>query len=467
MLHDHGTSSPTLLICGGDVVTMNPRREVLTGGAIAVAGDRILELGGSADLRRRWPQVAVLDATGCVVVPGMVNAHQHCTGDPLSRSCIPDDLRPGASIFEWSVPLHGAHDGDDDEISALLTATESLRNGVTTLIEAGTVAHPERVGMAMQRAGVRGTVGTWGWDIDNVPYSAPADEVIARQRAVLERFPKGERVSGWVTLVGHNLASDELLAAASELARSEGVGMTMHISPTSSDPEEYLKRTGLRPLLHFERLGMLGPHLLLAHAVWLDDAEIDVLLATRTAIAYCPWAYLRLGQGVSRAGRHGEIVARGGRVALGCDASNAGDKLDILLTAALAAGLAKDTKVDPQQPLGAHLAFELATIAGAEAVGMADRIGSLEPGKQADIVIHDATRPEWQPRGEIGLQLVWSADGRSVRDVLVAGEVVVRDGRCVTVDEAELHEMAAARVADLHRRAGITVPRRWPLLPSA
>jgi 5-methylthioadenosine/S-adenosylhomocysteine deaminase len=401
------------------------------------------------------------------VVPGMVNAHQHCTGDPLSRSCIPDDLRPGASIFEWSVPLHGAHDGDDDEISTLLTAAESLRNGVTTLVEAGTVAHPDRVGAAMRRAGVRGTVGTWGWDIEGVPFSAPVDEVIARQRTVLDAFPRGERVQGWVTLVGHNLASDELLAAAADLARRRGVGMTMHISPTSSDPKEYLQRTGTRPLLHFERLGVLGEHLLLAHAVWLDDAEIESLLRTRTAIAYCPWAYLRLGQGVSRAGRHGEIVARGGRVALGCDASNAGDRLDILLTAALAAGLAKDTAVDPQQPLGAHLAFELATIRGAEAVGMSEQIGSLEPGKQADIVVHDATRPEWTPRGELGLQLVWSADGRSVRDVLVAGEMVVREGRCTTIDEAELRVNAAERVADLHRRAGIEVPRRWPLVPSA
>jgi 5-methylthioadenosine/S-adenosylhomocysteine deaminase len=467
MLHDPGPTSPSLLICGGDVVTMNARREVLQGGAVAVSGDRILDVGGTASFRARWPEAAVLDATGCVVVPGMVNAHQHCTGDPLSRSCIPDDLPPGASIFEWSVPLHGAHDGDDDEVSTLLTAAESLRNGVTTLIEAGTVAHPERVGAAMQRAGVRGTVGTWGWDVDNVPYSAPPDEVIARQRAVLERFPAGERVSGWVTLVGHNLASDELLGAASQLARDSGVGMTMHISPTSSDPVEYLKRTGVRPLTHFDNLGMLGPHLLLAHAVWLDDAEIEALLRTRTAIAYCPWAYLRLGQGVSQAGRHGEIVARGGRVALGCDASNAGDRLDILLTAALAAGLAKDSKVDPQQPLGAHVAFEMATIRGAEAVGMAERIGSIEPGKQADIVIHDATRPEWTPRGEIGLQLVWSADGRSVRDVLVAGEVVVRGGRCVSVDEAALRVEAAARVESLHRRAGITVPRRWPLVPSA
>ncbi len=468
MLHEPGGGAdPTLLICGGDVVTMNPQREVLQGGAVAVRGDSILDVGSTARFRQKWPQAPVLDASGCVVVPGMVNAHQHCTGDPLSRSCIPDDLRPGASIFEWSVPLHGAHDGDDDEISTLLTAAESLRNGVTTLIEAGTVAHPERVGAAMQRAGVRGSVGTWGWDIEGVPYSAPVDEVIARQRAVLDRFPQGERVVGWVTLVGHNLASDELLAAAAQLARDRGTGMTMHISPTSSDPTEYLQRTGVRPLLHFDRLGILGPHLLLAHAVWLDDAEIDALLRTRTAIAYCPWAYLRLGQGVSQAGRHGEIVARGGRVALGCDASNAGDRLDILLTAALAAGLAKDIRIDPQQPLGAHLAFELATIRGAEAVGMSDRIGSIEPGKQADIVVHDASRPEWNPRGDVGLQLVWSADGRSVRDVLVAGEVVVRDGRCVSLDEAELHALAAERVASLHRRAGITVPHRWPLIPSA
>lgn len=465
MLHESG--EPTLLICGGDVVTMNRQREVLTGGAIAVAGERIIDVGGTAAMRARWPQAPVHDATGCVVVPGMVNAHQHTTGDPLSRSCIPDDLRPGASIFEWSVPLHGAHDGDDDEVSALLTAVESLRNGVTTLIEAGTVAHPERVGAALQRAGIRATVGTWGWDIEGVPYTGSVDEVMARQRAVLERFPRGERVSGWVTLVGHNLASDELLIAAADLAREAQVGMTMHISPTSSDPHEYLQRTGLRPLQHFARLGILGEHLLLAHAVWLDDAEIDALLESRSAIAYCPWAYLRLGQGVSQAGRHGEIVARGGRVALGCDASNAGDKLDILGTAALAAGLAKDTRVDPQQPLGAHTAFELATIAGAEAVGMAAQIGSIEPGKQADIVIHDATRPEWTPRGDVGLQLVWSADGRSVRDVFVAGEAVVRDGRCLTVDEAQLRAEAARRVASLHRRAGITVPHRWPLVPSA
>ena len=142
-------------------------------------------------------------------------------------------------------------------------------------------------------------------------------------------------------------------------------------------------------------------------------------------------------------GRHAEIVERGGRVALGCDASNAGDSIDILRTAAVASGIARDTRVDPTR-FGAHQVFELATIAGAEAIGLADRIGSIEVGKQADLVVHRTDTPGWTPRGDVGLQLVWGTDGRSVRDVFVAGRHVVDDGR---------------RHVDRHRR---TCGRRRP-----
>lgn len=455
-----------LLVTGGDVVTMNAAREVLTGGTVAIRDGRILAVGNTARLRAEHPGTAELDATGCVVIPGLVNAHQHVTGDPLARSCIPDDLPPGDSIFAWSVPLHAAHTAEDDSLSASLAAVESLRLGVTTLVEAGTVAHPVAVGTALAGAGIRATVGTWGWDIQDGPFAAPAAEVLARQRAVLDRFPGGGRITGWVTLVGHSLASDELLGGAADLARERRTGMTMHMSPTSSDPDVYLERTGVRPLIHLERLGVLGPHLLLAHGVWLDDAEIDALLRTATAVAYCPWAYLRLGQGVSRAGRHAEIVRRGGRVALGCDASNAGDQLDILRTAALAAGLAKDTAVEATAMTAAR-AFELATIDGAQAIGMADEIGSLEAGKQADLVLLDTRGPEWTPRGDLALQLVWSADGHCVRDVLVAGRIVVRDHNCLTVDESALRAEAALAAPALRERAGISMRPTWPLIPSA
>ncbi|HWL45834.1 MAG TPA: amidohydrolase family protein [Ilumatobacter sp.] len=459
-------TSPSLLVAGGDVVTMNPTRDVLVGGTVAIDGDRIVAVGSTSELRAAYPDADVFDASGCVVTPGMIDAHQHLTGDPLVRSCIPDLLPPGASIFEWSVPLHGAHTGDDDEVSGLLSAVEALSNGVTTVVEAGTVAHPERVAEALTRVGLRATLGTWGWDIPEGPFTGPTDEVLDRQAAVLDRFPAATDgtvplVEGWVTLVGHDLASDALLAGAADLARARGASMTMHLSPTSSDPERYLERTGKRPAVHLHDLGVLGPHLLLGHGVWLDDAEVELVLDTRTAIAYCPWAYLRLGQGVCANSRHVEIVQRGGRIALGCDATNAGDSIDILRTAAVATGIARDMRVDPTW-FGAHQAFELATIAGAEAIGLGDRVGSLEVGKQADVVIHRTDHPHWTPRGDVGLQLVWGTDGRTVRDVFVAGRHVIADGRPTAIDHTELAEMATHRQARLLERAGISVPHVWP-----
>jgi 5-methylthioadenosine/S-adenosylhomocysteine deaminase len=237
--------------------------------------------------------------------------------------------------------------------------------------------------------------------------------------------------------------------------------MTMHMSPTSSDPEVYVERTGRRPLVHLDALGVLGPHLLLAHGVWLDHDEVELVLERDVAIAYTPWAYLRLGQGVTRVGRHADIVERGGRVALGCDACNAADHHDVLKQAALAAGIARDSRVDPTR-FGAHQAFELATIGGAEAIGMADRIGSVEPGKLADLVVHDAHALDWTPRGDPGLQLVWGTDGRTVRDVVVGGRVVIRDHACTTVDTEALRDEVAAAQASLLARAGIEIPHPWP-----
>jgi 5-methylthioadenosine/S-adenosylhomocysteine deaminase len=451
------------IVAGGDVVTMNGRREVLVGGSIVIEDDLIAAVGSTADLRAAHPDAAVVDATGCVVTPGLIDAHQHVTGDPLIRSCIPDLLGSDAAIFDWAVPVHAAHQPLDDELAASLSAVEALANGVTTVVEAGTVAHVDRVAAALGAAGLRATVGVWGWDVADAPFAAPASEVLDRQRAVLDAYPPGGLVEGWVTLVGHDLASDELLAGAAELARERATNMTMHLSPTSSDPERYLARTGRRPVEHLETLGVLGRHLLIAHGVWLDDAEVDLVLATGTAIAYCPWAYLRLGQGASGRGRHAEIVERGGRVALGCDAVNAADSIDILRTAALAAGLARDARTDPTR-FGAHQVFELATIAGAEAIGMAGRVGSLEVGKQADVVVHRTDTAGWRPRGDVGLQLVWGTDGRSVRDVFVAGRRVVADGRVTTVDVDALAADASERQAALLARAGITVPHPWPHL---
>ena len=410
------------------------------------------------------PDATVVGGPGCLVLPGLVNAHQHLTGDRLVRSAIPDDVTSHEAIFSWAVPIHAAHTPDDDELSATLALVDAATNGITYTVEAGTVAHPDRVLAAFDRVGVGGTLGSWGWDVAGAPWSGSVAEVLDRQRHTLDLTAGHPRVDGWVTLVGHDLMSDELVVAASELATTTGTGLTFHVSPTPADAVAALARTGRRPLVHLDELDVLGPHVLLAHAVHLDDEEVAIVVARDVAIAYCPWAYLRLGQGVARAGRHVEIMASGGRVALGCDSENAGDAVDVLRVAALAAGLARDTATGPTD-LGAHAALEMATIGGARAVGMAHELGSLEVGKRADVVVVDARGPAWVPRSpDPVLQLVWAGDGRSVRHVVASGRLIVRDGRCTTVDVDALADLAVQRQRDLLTAAGLDPRPRWPLI---
>jgi len=439
-----------LIITGGDIVTMNPGREEIVGGHIVVEDGLITALGPGHGVPD--PEAVVIDAAGCVVTPGLINAHQHFTGDPLVACCIPDTITSNEAIFEWAVPIHEHHTADDDEVAATLTALQCLRTGTTTAVEAGTVAHPERVAAGMTAAGIRATLGRWGWDVPDVPYGAPADEVLALQRSLVADWPAGGRVEGWVTLVGHALASDELLAGAAELSRELGVNLTMHMSPTPGDSAEYRERSGKSAIEHLASLDVLGPNVLIAHAVHLDDAELDLLLEHDVSIAYCPWAYLRLGQGVSVSGRHIEFVERGGRLALGADAANAGDHRDLLLTAAVTAGLARDIGYDQ---FGSANALAHATIEGARAVGMTDRVGSLEVGKAADLVVFDASGLDWGARGDLTMQLVWGNIGSTVRDVIVEGELVIRDRASTKVDEAELIAESRDRKASLLRRAGI------------
>ncbi len=449
-----------VLIAGGDVLCCDAAHTVVRNGAVVIDGaGRIAGVGPLDQMRQRFPGAREHDARGCLVTPGFVNAHQHLTGDPLVRSTIPDGLPASETIFGWAVPIHAQHSPDDDELSALVASVEALECGVTTLVEAGTVADPDRVVAGMRAAGIRGTIGQWGWDLDDpsAPFAAPADEVLDRLRALCERYPPGGDIVGWVTLVGHDLATDELLAGAADLARSLGTGMTLHISPGSGDAEAYLARCGRRPIEHFADLGMLGRHLLLGHAVHLDDTEVERVLASGTAVAFCPWAYLRLGQGAGPHGRIPELIADPrGRVALGGDSHNAGDRPDVLEAAKLTAGLFADARIDPAL-VGARWALEMATRRGAEAIGMGEEIGSIEVGKRADLVLHDLSRTEWIPYGDPVLHLVWGAGSRTVRDVFVAGRQVVAGGRATTVDRDWLRATATEARRALLARAGITV----------
>ena len=202
-------------IVRGTVVTMDADRRILDNGAVLIDGSEITAVGSWDEVRASAPEASVVGSAVDLIVPGYINAHQHLTGDRLIQSSIPDDLPPGEAIFSWVVPIHGEHTPDDDELSAALTMAEALNNGITNLYEAGTVAHPDRVAAAAESTGCRLTLGTWGWDVEEGPYAGSVDEVLDRQRSMLD-LATGPLVSKWVSLVGHDLMSDELVMGAAE-----------------------------------------------------------------------------------------------------------------------------------------------------------------------------------------------------------------------------------------------------------
>ncbi len=452
-----------LLVVGGRVLGLDGSFDVRDGAAVAIADGRVVAVDDDAMLREAHPQAATLDATGAVVLPGLVNTHQHLTGDPLVRSCIPDQIDADTSIFDWAVPIHGVHDEGDDHLAATVESLRLLKSGVTTVVEAGTVAHPYAVADAMSGVGIRGTLGMWGWDEPDVPHRREVADYVGAMRDLSSAYPRGGKIEAMVTLVGHTLASDELFVAASDLARELGVGLTLHVSPSEGDTVGYASRSGRAPIEHLASLGVLGPHLLLAHAVWTTDAELDLLLEHDVAIASCPWAYLRLAQGLTVAGRHGEFAERGGRLSLGSDACNASDHHSLLSAAALLAGIERDRRRDPSR-FGAHWGLELATAGGADAIGHGADLGRLAPGVLADLIVVEANGIEWSPAGDVVSQLVWGAPDRRVRHVVVGGDVVIRDGRSTRFDEVALSDEVAARQRSLLARAGLD-PDARPVPP--
>ena len=216
-----------LLVAGDWVLTMDRARTMIRDGAVAVDDGRIVDVGPADELQRRWRPAYRLGGADRLVMPGLVNAHQHLTGDRLARSTIPDTISSHQAIFDWAVPLHAAHTPADEELSATLGLVDAATKGVTFTVEAGTVGHPERVLAAFDRVGVGGTLGTWGSDSDGLPFAGDVAAVLDRQRHVLDLTAGHPRVAGWVTLVGHDLMSDELVVTASRAASAAGTALDL------------------------------------------------------------------------------------------------------------------------------------------------------------------------------------------------------------------------------------------------
>ena len=456
----------TTLIAGAVIVTMDEERRIISDGALAIRGDRIVGIGKSQELRSRFEAADVIDGSRFVITPGFVDAHIHITGDPLTRGYVPDniDATNEERFARWVMPRFLAHTAEDERLSAQLAALQMLRSGTTCFLEAGTVLHLDAVVEGLRTSGIRGRVGTW---VEGRMQGPGADQATSTDNAIrmledeVARYPANAdaRIAAWPILVGHSTNTDEVWIAAKRLADRKGIGVSAHMSPYQSDPDWYLENTGRRPVEHLAHIGVLGDNMALTHLTHVSNGEVELLAATGTNAILCPLAALRGAFGVSVVGRFPEMMAAGINIGLGTD----GDQSDLMKKMSLVSALFKDARQDARI-FPAEQVLSMAISGGAALMRLQREIGSLEPGKKADFVLHDTDRPEWRPLLNPLHQLVWSADGRSVHSVWVDGVRVVDSYRATMLDEPELYRKAQIASQSLLRRSGVPARCAWPMI---
>lgn len=454
---------PTTLIRGGVVLTMNPAREAFVDGAVLVEGDRIVWVGPRAAAPAR-PVTDTIDATGCVVMPGLVNCHTHLCMI-FGRS-----LGTERDLLSWlgvEVPLIRALGEDALYLAELLGCVENLKNGTTTLVDNIFTPHapgalPEAAALrAMEASGVRAVLarGFHGRNFD-----ADFLETAEEQARCVETLVKewhgaaGGRLRISVGPLLPWVMSEALYRSTRALVERLDLSLHMHVAETL-DFNRLIARHFGRPVRHVELLhevGCLGPNVQAVGVADLSEREIELLAETRTAVVFDPPTRLFWGSGYPALVPFLEAGLVCGLATNG-PAANCGQ--DIFESMKYACATAKTAAANPKA-LTRHRALAMATIEGARAIGLGDTIGSLEVGKRADLILVDFLRPHLTPAFDIEAALVYSARGADVRDVMVDGRIVMRDRVLLTVDEpALLREVrAAARRCAAAAGLAVTLP---------
>lgn len=423
-----------LAIIGGHVLTMDavdgdfaPGAVLIEGGVIAAVGPPSIADGMVHERR--------IDATGCIVMPGMINTHTHIAMS-LFRGLgddEPDRLRRFIWPLEAKVVDSGAvHDG------AMLGCLEMALGGVTCFADMYFFA--ERVAEAADALGLRAVVGQAVMG-DAAPDAKAPDAALERFRALNESWRGHPLVTPALAPHAPDTLETATLEAVRDLSDAEGVPVLIHLCETEAELAIIRERSEKTPVGYLGALGLLGPRLLGAHCIHVDENDIALLAKSGAGVAHNMVANIKAAKGVAPVPA---MLAAGVNVGLGTDGPMSGNTLDVIGQLGTVAKLHKLTSGD-RTAMPARSVVEMATIGGARALGMGDRIGSLEVGKRADIAVVDATGAHMTPLYDPYAALVYAANAADVRHVIVDGRIVVEDRRLLTADTEAIKAAATGR----------------------
>jgi cytosine/adenosine deaminase-related metal-dependent hydrolase len=453
------------------ILTMNQRREILAHGALVVEGQRIVDLGKTQDMVEKFPAHSRINCNGNVLMPGLIDTHVH-TAQAMIRGCA-DDLGLIDWLFKRVWVLQGNYSFQDGRASAALCALEMIKSGTTSFIECMLAGRYGFDGVAevIQQSGLRAAIGKI---VMNTPsyaaseyrmYPGMVEDAETSIGETLQAFDKWEgagdgRIQVWFGPRSPGGVTPSLYDEISKLARQRNMGITIHLSEVQEDLP-YARSLGCRSPIDFaNQHGLLGNRSVLAHCVWTDAEDWNLIAQTGTHVSHNPASNAKTATGIAPV----EGMLRAGvNVSLGCDGGPSNNTYDMVRDLRLTSYLANLRESNPTM-VPAETVLELATINGAKAMGLEHEIGSLEVGKRADFIIINMDAPHLTPAPDPVSTIVYAAVGTDIDTVVINGQLVMQGRKVMTLDENAILAEARQRYAQVAERAGLKIAPRWPVI---
>jgi 5-methylthioadenosine/S-adenosylhomocysteine deaminase len=423
-----------MLVVGGTVLTMEPEAEPIKNGAVAVAGGRIAAVGPAEELLEVGQPGDVLNAGNCLVLPGLVNTHSHLAMTVLRG--IADDL----PLMEWLEghiwPVEKEHmNRETVRLGTELAVAEQLLGGITTTTDM--YFFGDEVCSVLENAGMRGVVAESLIGFPT-PRCRTTEDMLAKQRELIEAFADHPLITPSVAAhAPYSVTAADLIAEA-ELAEEFEVPMQIHLAETAWEVEKLLAEKELSPVAYLADLGILSDRTVAVHCVHVSPEDIQLLVEFEAGVSHNPVSNLKLASGVSPVPA---LLDAGAKLGLGTDGTASNNTLDLIRDMQLAALLHKGVSGDPTV-LPARTMLELLTVRGAEVLGLADRIGVLSEGRDADIICVSIDGPHTAPMYDPFSHMVFAARAADVRHVVVRGSVVLRNRQLLTLDLERIEAQA-------------------------
>jgi 5-methylthioadenosine/S-adenosylhomocysteine deaminase len=441
------------------ILTFDPVNTVIEGGALLVAGTTLEAVLTAETLgSRQVPADTVVDAPDLVALPGFIQTHIHLC-QTLFRGLAED-----VELLDWLqrriFPLEAAHSASSMAASARSGLAELIRSGTTTIMDMGSVWHEEEVVRAVTESGIRAFVGKAMMDVNDIhpPLCESTRDALESTLRQAEQWhgAAGGRIRYAVAPRFILSCTDALLQEAHAMTRAfPGMLFHTHASENRHELAAVRARCGTDNIEYFETLGILNEKTCLAHCVWLNDREVDLLAARRARVLHCPSSNLKLGSGIADIPRY---LSRGISVSLGADGAPCNNNLNMFWEMRLAALIQKP--IHGPTAMNAWDVLRLATLGGAEALGIEQETGSLEAGKRADLVLLDLTKlwngPECGRKEQLAADIVFSSGPENVHSVMVDGSWLYRDFHHTTLDTARIPTDARSELRSLLERTPLT-----------